>query len=148
MRVVSKVDAQGNFVSDVLLEDGEATPQGCVEERPPEGFYSPRWTGTAWVEGKPEREILPTLQEAKINEFATRAIDDLAPLFTGTHGRDETLFLLAGHVLQIAQALNVPTDLRLAEVVSKGEQALSKKAEVEEAATVKELEAVEWEEPS
>jgi hypothetical protein len=144
MRIVSKIDAQGQFAHDVLLEDSEALPAGCIESRPPEGFYSPKWTVSGWVEGKPESEILPTLQEAKINEFAGKAIDDLAPLFTGTHGRDETLFLLAGHVLQIAEALNVQVDPRLSEVVSKGEQALAKKEEVQQATTVEELKEISW----
>jgi hypothetical protein len=144
MRMVSKTDAQGYFVSDVLLEDDAPLPAGCIESRPPEGFYSPKWTGSEWVEGRPEGEIVEGLKAQKIDEFAGRAIDDLAPLFTGTHGRDETLFLVAGHVLQICEALNVPVDPRLEQVVAKGEHALSKKAEVEQAATVAELEAIAW----
>jgi hypothetical protein len=144
MRVVAKVDAQGSFVSDVLLEDGAPLPPGCIESRPPEGFYSPKWTGSEWVEGKPQAEILDDAKAQKIDEFAGKAIDDLAPLFTGTHGRDETLFLVAGHVLQICEALNVQVDPRLEQVVAKGEHALSKKAEVEQATTLAELEAVEW----
>ena len=146
-RVVARIDASGFFVSDVLLEDGEATPQGCIATRLPEGFYSPKWTGTAWVEGKPESEILEDLKTQKVGEFAGRAIDDHSPLFTDGKGRDETMLLLAGHVLQICEALNVPVDPRLKQVVSTGEKALTKKAEVEQATTVEELEAVQWEEP-
>jgi hypothetical protein len=144
MRVVSKVDAQGNFLEDVLVEEGAPIPAGCVSARPSEGFYSPRWTGTAWVEGKPEGEILDDAKAQKVDEFANRAITDLSPLFTDGKGRDETMLLLAGHVLRICQALNVPADPRLAQVVSKGEQALQKKEEVEQAATVEELEAISW----
>jgi hypothetical protein len=69
MRIVSKVDAQGTFVEDVLLTDGEATPQDCVTQRPPEGFYSPKWTGTAWVEGKPAAEILTEARASKEAEL-------------------------------------------------------------------------------
>jgi hypothetical protein len=148
MRMVSKVDDAGMFIEDVLLEDGEALPAGCVSARPSEGFYAPRWAGSAWAEGKPASEIVEDLKAQKISEFADRAITDLSPLFTDGRGRDETMLLLAGHVLQIADALNVPVDPRLEQVVSKGEQALSKKAEVEWAATAAELEAVEWEEPA
>jgi hypothetical protein len=145
MKMVAKVDAQGHFLEDVLLEDGEATPQNCVTQRPPEGFYSPRWTGSTWVEGKPESEILESKKAEKVDEFAAQAIDELSPLFTEGKGRDETMLLIAGHVLQIAEALNVPVDPRLEQVVSTGEKALQKKEEVEQAATVEELASVEWE---
>jgi hypothetical protein len=64
-RVVAKIGASGFFISDVLLEDGEPLPTGCIESRPPEGFYSPLWTGSAWAEGKPAAEILTERREAK-----------------------------------------------------------------------------------
>jgi hypothetical protein len=144
MRMVAKVDAQGHFLEDVLLEDGASLPAGCIESRPPEGFYSPKWTGSEWAEGKPQAEILVGAKEQKISEFADRAIDELSPLFTDGKGRDETMLLLAGHVLAIAEALNVPVDPRLEQVVATGQKALAKKVEVEQAATVAELEAIEW----
>jgi hypothetical protein len=148
MRIVSKIDASGMFVADVILKDDAALPAGCIESRPPAGFHSPRWVVSEWVEGKPEAEIVEDLKTQKIDEFAGRAIDDLSPLFTDGKGRDETMLLLAGHVLQIAEALNVQADPRLEQVVSTGAKAMQKKAEVEQAATVAELEAIGWEEPS
>jgi hypothetical protein len=144
MRAVARIDASGFFVSDVLLEDGEALPVGCVEDRPAQGFYLPRWTGSEWVESRPEAEILDDAKAQKIDEFAARAIDDLSVLFTEGKGRDETMLLLAGHVLQIAQALNVPVDPRLEQVVSTGEKALQKKEEVGQATSVEELEGISW----
>jgi hypothetical protein len=33
MRTVAKVDAQGLFVEDVLLEDDAQLPEGCIEQR-------------------------------------------------------------------------------------------------------------------
>jgi hypothetical protein len=69
MRIVSKVDAQGTFVEDVLLEDGEALPAECVATRPPEGFYSPLWTGSEWTEGKPAAEILTEARASKEAEL-------------------------------------------------------------------------------
>ena len=65
MRVVARVDAAGRFVEDVLLEDGEALPEGCVETRPQDGFHVPRWTGSAWAEGKPDAEILASQRAGK-----------------------------------------------------------------------------------
>ncbi len=144
MRAVSKLDGQGNFAEDVLLKEGAPLPVGCIESRPPEGFHSPRWTGSGWTEGKPQAEILAGLKAAKVGEMAGAAIDALAPLFTPNAGRDETALLVASHVLKICEAFNIPPDPRLTEVVATGEKALAKKAEVEGATTVEALEAVTW----
>ena len=144
MRPVSRVDAQGFYVEDVLLGDGEAVPEDCVGERPRDGFHAPKWTGEEWVEGKPEGEILEALKGSKVGEIAQSAVDDLAPLFTPGAGRDETVLLVAAHVLKIAEALKVPVDPRLRTVVQTGQRALEKKAEVEAAGDVEEMEAVGW----
>ncbi len=144
MRAVSKTDGQGNFAGDVLLIEGAPLPAGCIESRPPEGFYAPKWNGFEWIEGKPPGEILEGLKAAKVDEMAARAIDELAPMFTPGKGRDETALLVAAHVLKICEALKIPPDPRLSEVVATGEKALGLKAEVEVAATVEELEAVTW----
>jgi hypothetical protein len=98
MRAVSKVDAQGNFLEDVLVEEDAPIPAGCVSARPPEGFYSPKWTGSTWVEGKPEAEILEAARVTKIDSFAGKAVDDLRPYVTGEHGDREMLFIVAKHV--------------------------------------------------
>jgi len=143
MAVVSRVDGQGRFVEDVILGEG-ALPEGCVQSRPPEGLHSPRWTGSEWTEGKPASEILEGLKAAKVAEMAGAAIDALAPMFTPNAGRDETALLVAGHVLKICEALNIPSDPRLRTVVETGQWALTKKAEVGAATTVEELEGVGW----
>jgi hypothetical protein len=144
MRAVSKIDGQNNFAGDVLLVEGAPLPAGCIESRPPEGFYAPRWSGFEWMEGKPQAEILDGLKAQKVEEMAARAIEELAPMFTPNAGRDETALLVAGHVLKICEALGIPPDPRLTEVVATGEKALAKKAEVEAAATIEEMEAVTW----
>lgn len=143
MEVVSRVDEQGRFVEDVLLIEGDL-PEGCVQSRPPEGFHSPRWTGSEWTEGKPASEILEGLKAQKVDEMAARAIDDLAPMFTPGKGRDETALLVASHVLKICEALKIPPDPRLPTVVETGQWALAKKEEVEAATTVDALEVVTW----
>jgi hypothetical protein len=146
MRAVAKIDAQGFFIEDVLLEDGAPLPVGCVEDRPPEGLYFPKWTGSAWVEGKPESEILADTKAQKIDEFARLAVDDLRPYVTGEHGDREMLLVVAKHVKALYDAQGIPTDPRLQALVSTGEKAMSKLAEIEQAATVAELASVEWEE--
>jgi hypothetical protein len=73
-RVVSKIDEGGFYVEDVLLEDGQALPESCVEERPQEGFHAPRWAGSQWTEGKPSAEIFEEAKaqkEAELRDAAT-----------------------------------------------------------------------------
>ena len=138
------MDGQGYYVAPVLLEEGQAVPAGCIEQRPQDGFHAPKWAGSEWTEGKSEPEILEGKKASKVGELAGAAIDELAPLFTPGAGRDETALLVASHVLKLCEALNIEPDPRLAEVVSTGEKALQKKAEVEQAATPEEVEEVSW----
>jgi hypothetical protein len=152
-RIVTRIDEQGNYVEDVLVDDLAPTPEGCINQRPPSGarFHRPGWTGSelegldGWVEGKPESEIVEAIKGTKTNEFAARAVEDLAPLFTEGAGRDELTFLLASHVRQICQHLGIPFDPRLAQVQTIGEKALSKRDEVEAATTTEELDGIVWE---
>jgi hypothetical protein len=132
----------GLFVVDVLLEDDEPTPEGCIETRPPEGFHRPRWNGEElrWVEGKPESEIVEARKPQKIAEMHAAAIDELAPLFADEHGKDELIFLLAAHVKSIAGA---QADPRLSEVERIGSKALTKKAQIEAATSAEELEGIQ-----
>ncbi len=96
------------------------------------------------TEAELEAARLEAAKAARTDEFAARAIDDLAPLFTDGQGRDETMLLLAGHLLKLCEALLVAPDPRLRTVVDTGQKALQKKAEVEGAGSVEEVEAVEW----
>lgn len=70
MRVVAKVDSNGLFIGDVLLEDNAPTPRDAVETRPREGFRRPRYDGTAWTEGMATAEILTVVKSAKRAELA------------------------------------------------------------------------------
>lgn len=55
---VIRVDSNGLFIEDVLLEEGQEIPQDCVSILVPDvGFYLPKWNGTIWVEGKTQAEI-------------------------------------------------------------------------------------------
>jgi hypothetical protein len=148
MRVVAKIDDQGLYVEDVLLEDNQPLPAGTVAQRPPEGFHAPKWNGSEWLEGKSEEEIVASLKDAKINEFAARAVEDLdaTGLFTSGHGDRETLFVMAKTLKAICQALGIPLDARLDAIAATGDTAMSKKQEIESAQDLGELKAIEWEE--
>jgi hypothetical protein len=89
-------------------------------------------------------EKLAAAKEAKVENLAACAIDDLAIMFTKNMGRDETALLLASHVLGICEALGIQPDPRLSELVTTGQKALAKKTEVEKAVTVDEVESVVW----
>lgn len=57
MRKVLKIDDNGYFIEDVILENEEITPEGCIEVECPQGFYKPRWDGSRWIEGLTQEEI-------------------------------------------------------------------------------------------
>lgn len=99
------------------------------------------WDGDA-PRPRTEEEALSERKAAKVDELAACAVEEIAPLFTPSKGRDEALFLVAGHVLRLCEALGVQPDPRLRTVVETGERALAKKAEVEASASPEEVEAV------
>lgn len=49
MDIVCRIDKDGFFVGDVLLENGEAMDADCVAVQPV-GIHSPRWNGSEWIE--------------------------------------------------------------------------------------------------
>jgi hypothetical protein len=57
MKQVIKIDTNGLFVGDVILEDADIMPNDCIEIPCPEGFYKPKWDGTQWVEGMSQTDI-------------------------------------------------------------------------------------------
>lgn len=57
MREVYKVDVSGFYVEPLLVQDGEEVEKGLIDIRIPDGFHTPRFDGSQWVEGKPQEEI-------------------------------------------------------------------------------------------
>lgn len=57
MRKVIRIDEQGLFLEDVILQDHEPAPEYCVEVEVPEGLYLPRFVNGQWVEGLTPEEI-------------------------------------------------------------------------------------------
>lgn len=58
MKKVLRIDIEGFFLEDIILEDDDdITPSDCVEIECPEGFYRPRWDGQRWIEGLTQEEI-------------------------------------------------------------------------------------------
>ena len=126
-----------------IADPADALPGEVVVEEPPgEGEVWDQAAGAVRPRG--DGEEMAALKVAKTEEIAARAVEALAPMFTDGRGRDETVLLIAGHVLKLCEALKVPPDSRLREVVATGEKALRLKAEVEAAGSVEELEGVSW----
>lgn len=73
---IYKIDENGYFIEDVILKKGEEIPSDCVEVRPPQPCYNPRWNGEEWIEeGEPpepqpkeptEKERLEALEQAML----------------------------------------------------------------------------------
>lgn len=86
---------------------------------------------------------------AKKQEIARAAVSSMASEYTkGVEGRDELQFELTKGMLAIAQALGIQqiTDNpKLNTVVDSGSKARLKQARIEEAQSIEEVEAVEWE---
>ena len=54
---VLKINNDGLYVEDVILQDDEEIPEDCIETPCPDGFYKPKWNGTEWADGLTQSEI-------------------------------------------------------------------------------------------
>ena len=54
MIYVRIIDSNGFFVEDAFVDE---LTEFAIETPCPDGFYLPKWDGTAWVEGKTAEEI-------------------------------------------------------------------------------------------
>lgn len=66
MKLYRKIDINGLFIEDVLLEEiphiydedfNKIYDPKYIETPVPQGLYKPKWTGSKWVEGMPQEEI-------------------------------------------------------------------------------------------
>lgn len=70
MKKVIRIDQDGTFLEDVILEDGQELPESCVDAEVPEGLYKPKFVDGVFVEGLTSEEInaltnVPTLPTAE-----------------------------------------------------------------------------------
>ena len=72
MKKVLRIDTNGYFLEDVILDSEETTPIDCIEVECPQGFYKPKWQNDKWIEGISNEELeglkkdeikQPTLEE-------------------------------------------------------------------------------------
>lgn len=91
--------------------------------------------------------LMDAVKADKINELVYRSIEELSPHFTEDHGRDETIHLLAAHLVAVCDALNITVDSRLRSVVTVGEKARVKQDQVVKAINENEVDSVSWDTP-
>lgn len=61
---VSRIDAAGDYIEPVIVENASELAPDLIEVPVPNGYYKPHWTGSEWVEGKSEDEISAIKQAA------------------------------------------------------------------------------------
>ena len=78
MRQVYEIDKNGYFVKDVILQRDREIPADCVEVRPPQPCYNPRWNGIEWVEEgtPPEPQPKPKSQLEILQETVDMLVLD------------------------------------------------------------------------
>jgi hypothetical protein len=52
---VYRISQEGFYIEPVILNNGEETPDDCVESKPP-NFYKAKWDN-GWIEGMSAEEI-------------------------------------------------------------------------------------------
>ena len=74
---IYKIDKDGYFVADIILKNGEEIPSDCVEARPPQPCYKPRWNGMEWVEEgePPEPQPKPPTIEERLTALETLELE-------------------------------------------------------------------------
>lgn len=63
------IDDNGYFIEDVITEE---TNNNLIEVQCPDGFYKPKWNGSAWVEGLTQAEIDAIKNQPKVPSESDR----------------------------------------------------------------------------
>jgi len=92
MRKVLRIDSNGFYIEDVILQDSKAIPSDCIEIICPDGFYKPKWDGNTWVEGLTQAEI--------------DAIKNVPAPKTDTEVMQDTIDTLTSSLSQTSDVLN------------------------------------------
>ncbi|WP_394896301.1 hypothetical protein [Clostridium paraputrificum] len=71
MKKVLRINTDGFYIEDVILNPIEEIPSDCIETYCPEGFYKPKWDGEKWVEGYTSEEIKQIQEEVEASREIT-----------------------------------------------------------------------------
>lgn len=79
---VYKVDENGIYIEPIIVGEKEDIPYNYIDEKPPNGLYRPKWTGTEWIEDMTQEEIdkmksrpNPPTQEERIQALEAALLD-------------------------------------------------------------------------
>ena len=63
-----KIDDNGCFIEDVLLQNNEEVTEDLIKTECSQGFYLPKWNGIEWVEGgtKPLESVESQIAQLKL----------------------------------------------------------------------------------
>lgn len=85
--ILRVVDKEGNFIRDDFTFVTETEIGLDVPPAQGQGFYSPKWNGTEWIEGLTDEEILeitkPVLQKPTVEERLNIAEDTIMFMLMG-----------------------------------------------------------------
>jgi len=83
MKLLHKIDANGFFIEDVILQDNEQATPDLISIQPV-GFHKPKWSGGKWVEGLTAPELTAVKNTQRKAEIIARLskidIEALRPL--------------------------------------------------------------------
>lgn len=94
MKLYRKIDNEGYFIEDVLLEEipyiydedfNKIYDEHYIGMQVPQGLYKPKWDGTKWIEGMLQEEI-ENIQNQEIElslELRNRADIDYMSIMLG-----------------------------------------------------------------
>ena len=77
MIYVRIIDSNGFFIEDAFVDE---LTEFTIETPCPDGFYLPRWNGTAWVEGKTAEEIAAIQAAVTTEKTDSERISELETL--------------------------------------------------------------------
>lgn len=74
MKKVLKIDLNGYYIEDILIEENESIPNSCIEVICPRGFIKPKWNGSKWIEGGVIPVETDEEKKERYNNFAIQYI--------------------------------------------------------------------------
>ena len=77
MKFVRIIDSNGFFVCDDFVDE---LTEFTIETPCPDGFYLPKWDGSAWIEGKTAEEIAAIQADVTVEKTDSERISDLETL--------------------------------------------------------------------
>jgi hypothetical protein len=73
---VSKIDGDGFYVEPVIVKANEELSDDLIAKPVPPGLFSPKWNGSAWVEGLPADEVKSRAAQALAQRGTDTSIEE------------------------------------------------------------------------